>query len=249
MTELEDAAAFSALVAPVVDRIAIAVHNAVDKNDITALRGENRFHPGALALFAGLMVSGPVSAEEFSELTRYQHFAPTTVLLDGLAQRGAIVLDDDYGFTATPEAVAVSKGIVALQAKAVTALFAPLAPTLPGLWSLLERAQSAAVADPNSLLSRLFNRSWLPSDASDGAKIWNSCVLLRMHRSDAHAMAWKEAGLTAPEIRELGPSPERTAIEVRTNELAAAPWVGLSATERLMLLAGMGALPGTGAPI
>lgn len=249
MSELEDAAAFSSLMAPIVDRIAISVHNAVDKNELAALRGDHKFHPGALALFAGLLVAGPVAADEFAELTRYQHFAPTSVLLEGLAQRGAIVLADDFGFTATPDAVAVSKGVVELQAKAVTSLFSPLAARLPGLWSLVERAHNAAVADPNSLLSRLFDRSWLPDDATDAAKIWNSCVLLRMHRSDAHAMAWKEAGLTVQQIREMAPSPERMAIEVRTNQLAAAPWAGLAPSERLTLVAGLGALPGVGSPI
>jgi hypothetical protein len=66
---------------------------------------------------------------------------------------------------------------------------------------------------------------------------------LRFHRSDAHAAAWRAEGLTADEIRDLGPGPQRERIEAETNRRAAAPYAVLSAEERFILLSGLGALP------
>jgi hypothetical protein len=249
MTFLDDPAAYSSLVAPVIDRTAISLHNAVGKDQMTALRGEHRFHPGALALFAGMLSAGPISKAEFSELMRYQHFGSSDEFLTGLADRGAVTIADDGSFSATPAALEVSKNVVNLQAETVTKLFAPLATSLPELRGLINRCRVAAMEDPISTLSRLSGRAWLPEAASDAARIWDASVVLRMHRSDAHAKAWAEAGHSASSIRSLSPGAERAAIEVRTNELAATPWAPLSSSERLTLLAGLGALPGTGSPI
>lgn len=249
MSLLDDAAAFSSFVAPAIDRTAISVHNAIDKDRVSALRGENRFHPGALALFAGMLCAGPISKREYSELMRYQHFGSSDDFLTGLATRGAITIANDGSFAATPEAVDVAKQLIALQIETVTQLFSPKQATLPAIASLIGRARNAAMADPLSDLSRLSGRAWLSADATDAARIWDCSVVLRMHRSDAHAAAWKEAGHVASEMKGMTPGPDRGAIEARTNELAAAPWTVLSPEERLALLAGLAALPGTGAPI
>ena len=249
MTFLEDPAAFSALVAPVIDRTAISLHNAIGKEQMSALRGEHRFHPAALALFAGMLCAGPISKEEYSELMRYQHFGPSDLFIAGLQERGAIKIAGDGSFAATNDAITVAKGVVALQVETVTRLFAPRAGSLPELRGLITRCRIAAMEDPISTLSRLSGRAWLPDDASDAAHIWDSSVVLRMHRSDAHAKAWSEAGKTAAEMRTMTPGEERSRIETRTNALAATPWSVLSPDERLALLGGLGALPGTGSPI
>ncbi len=249
MTFLEDPAAYSSLIAPVIDRTAISVHNAVAKEQMTALRGDHRFHPGAVALFAGMLIAGPIAKAEFSELMRYQHFGSSDEFLAGLVVRGAVIMASDGSFSATPEALDVAKNVVNLQAETVTKLFGPLSAALPELRGLINRCRVAAMEDPISTLSRLSGRAWLPEGASDAARIWDGSVVLRMHRSDAHAKAWAEAGHSAASIRTLAPGAERAAIEARTNELAATPWAPLSSNERLTLLAGLGALPGTGSPI
>jgi hypothetical protein len=249
MSLLHDASMFSGLIAPIIDRTAISVHNAIDKEQMAALRGGHRFNPAALALIAGPVASGHVSNYEFAELTRYQHFGSSEPLLAGLAERGAITRDADGGFTATPDGTSVARQVIELQAKTVSQLFAPRQSSLEDLRSLIVRAQDAAALDPISPLARLMHCSWLPVDASDAARIWNASVVLRMHRSDAHAMAWQEAGRTAQEMRTLASGEARDAIERRTNELASTPWAALDPDERLTLLAGLGALPGTGSPI
>ena len=249
MELLDDAASFASLIAPIIDRTAISVHNAVGKDEIAALRGEHRFHPIALALFAGPLAAGPISQDEFAELTRYQHFGSTDSFLAGLSDRGAIVIGADGSLTPTAAGTAVAEALVALQASAVTRLYEPRQSSVRALREIIEVARTAAVADPLSLLARYCDRSWLPDDASDAARIWDCAIVLRMHRSDAHAQAWKEAGRTVTEIRAMGPSEARDAIERRTNELAATPWRPLSDAQRLHLLAGLGALPGNGSPI
>lgn len=249
MSTLDDASSYSALIAPVIDRIAISVHNAITRDEITALRGEHRFHPAALAMFAGTIAAGPIGQQEFAELTRYQHFGSTDSFVDGLVDRGAITIGEDGSLMPTAAGVEVAQSLVCLQAEAVSKLFAPLSASLPELRALITLARSAAVSDPLSLLARYSARAWLPENASDAAHIWDAAVVLRMHRSDAHAIAWKEAGRTVSEIRAMAPGPARDAIEVRTNALAATPWNPLSSDQRLRLLAGLGALPGTGSPI
>ena len=249
MSTLDDASSYSALIAPVIDRIAISVHNAVTRDEITALRGEHRFHPAALAMFAGTIAAGPIHQHEFAELTRYQHFGSTDSFVDGLVDRGAITIGEDGSLVPTAAGVEVAKSLVCLQAEAVSKLFAPLSASLPELCALITLARSAAVSDPLSLLARYSDRAWLPDNATDAVHIWDAAVVLRMHRSDAHAIAWKEAGRTVSEIRAMAPGPTRDAIEVRTNALAATPWIALSSNQRLRLLAGLGALPGTGSPI
>lgn len=249
MSRLNDAAAFSALVAPVIDRTAISVHPAVDRERVSALRGDNRFSPAALSLFAGMLLGGPISQHEFNELMRYQHFGSSDAFLVGLADRGAISMHTDGSFEATPAGAEVARQLVVIQAEALDSLWRPKHASLPGLSALILKARAAAVADQMSALSRLTGRAWLPAEPSHATRIWDAAVVLRMHRSDAHALAWAEQGHGALEMKQMPPSAERDAIEARTNELAAAPWTPLTADERLDLLAGLGALPGTGSPI
>jgi hypothetical protein len=248
MSLLDSAASFSSLIAPAVDRTAISVHGVVDKHRMQALRGDHRFSPGAIALFAGPLASGGMSQVEYGDLTRYQHFGSSGDFIAGMAERGAVELADGEIRT-TPAAVEMARALVELQAESVTALFAPRLALLPEICALITRSRAAAIADPVSPLARLMGRSWLPEGASDAARIWDASVVLRMHRADAHARAWTEAGLSAREMRALGPSDQRSAIEVRTNQLAASPWQDLSPDERITLLAGLAALPGSGSPV
>lgn len=248
MSLLENPATFSSLIAPVIDRTAISLHSTVDKAKLQALRGDNRFHPGALALFAGPLASGGMSQFEYNELTRYEHFGSSADFLTGLAERGAVEVTDGQIRT-TAAAIEVARNVVILQSEAVTSLFEPRQSLVADVCAIILKARLAAIADFISPLSQLMGRAWLPDDASDAARIWDASVVLRMHRADSHAIAWKEAGLTAPEIRVLPPGDARDAIERRTNELAATPWAALSPDERITLLSGLAALPGTGVPV
>jgi hypothetical protein len=196
-----------------------------------------------------MLLGGTISQHEFNELMRYQHFGSSDAFLAGLADRGAITMGADGSITATDAGAAVAEQLVRIQAATIAAVWAPKSITLPELAQLILKARSAAVADPMSTLSQLTSRAWLPPEPNDAALIWDAAVVLRMHRSDAHALAWAERGHSAQAMKAMAPSEERTAIEQRTNELAATPWEPLSPDERLQLLAGLGALPGLGSPI
>ncbi len=249
MTLLSNDAFFASLIAPIIDRVAISIHPAVDKQAVDSLRGANRFHPAALSMLAGTLAAGPITAAEYSELSRYQHFGSSDVFLQGLADRGGVELLADGSFVATTEAAEVARRLVVLQCDAATTLFAPRSSSLSRLRAWLDQACVAASTDPNSTLAAYASRAWMPDDATDAAHIWNNAVILRLHRSDAHAVAWKQASHDANSIRTLAAGPDRDAIEDQTNTLAATAWCSLSKEERLHLLAGLGALPGNGSPI
>jgi hypothetical protein len=160
MSLLDSAASFSSLIAPAVDRTAISVHGVVDKHRMQALRGEHRFSPGAIALFAGPLASGGMSQVEYGDLTRYQHFGSSGDFIAGMAERGAVELADGEIRT-TPAAVEMARALVELQAESVTALFAPRLALLPEICALITRSRAAAIADPVSPLARLMGRSTL----------------------------------------------------------------------------------------
>ncbi|MCH7231498.1 hypothetical protein L0U85_11645 [Glycomyces sp. L485] len=63
------------------------------------------------------------------------------------------------------------------------------------------------------------------------------------HRADAHRAAWARGGLSATDIVEMRPGPERQAIEDDTDRRDEPVCGALSGHERLELLAGIGALP------
>ena len=142
MSILESAAAFSSYIAPAIDRVAISVHSAVDKERVAALRGDNKFHPGAMALFAGPLATGGMSAYEFRELTRYEHFGPGQPLVDGLVSRGALSIGADGQVETRAEAIAVCRALVVLQCEAVTKLFSPRADLVAPTRALIDRAKA-----------------------------------------------------------------------------------------------------------
>ncbi len=249
MLDLHNDATFAALIAPVIDRVAISVHNAIDKAAVAALRGNNRFHPAALALFAPTIAAGTISGYEYRELTRYQHFGSSEEFMQGLADRGAVQLNAAGDIVATDAGRTVAIELVKQQSDAVDALFAPLRKSHAHIRQALDSAVAAAAADETSTLAPYAKRGWLPTEASDAVHIWNNAVILRLHRSDAHAHAWAAEGLTPASVRALQPGPQRDAIEAETNTRAGVAWRPLGADERLQLLAGLAALPGTGAPI
>jgi len=78
-----------------------------------------------------------------------------------------------------------------------------------------------------------------PAGMSAGGLLVNRLGTLRYHRADAHASAWRAAGLTAEEIQALPPGPARDAIEADTDRAAAVPYSVLSPEERTELLQGL----------
>jgi hypothetical protein len=67
---------------------------------------------------------------------------------------------------------------------------------------------------------------------------------LRFHRYDAHVAAWRAAGWDAQRAASEPDGPEREAVEADTDVRSGPPYEVLSPSERLALVAGLGALPG-----
>jgi hypothetical protein len=76
-----------------------------------------------------------------------------------------------------------------------------------------------------------------PADATAELLLHTRLSALRYHRADAHAAAWRAAGLTSTAITELAASPIRDAIEAETNHRNDLAYTTLSRDERATLLA------------
>jgi hypothetical protein len=83
-----------------------------------------------------------------------------------------------------------------------------------------------------------------PADAASGLLLHTRLSVLRYHRADAHAAAWKAAGLTSAAISHMAAGPVRDTIEAETNRRAGIPYTALDPDERMTFLAGLAALPG-----
>jgi hypothetical protein len=248
MSSFQNLASFAAMMAPVVDRLVISVSHAVDSEALNALKGENRFHPKALSLIAANLASGRMREEDLGLLSRYQHFGSHQPFLEGLQERGAITIGADGAITPTPAGLEMAQGIARLQASAVTALWNPRVNGVAKAAPLVAQCAAAACAD-DSPLAQYAKQAWMPEDASPATKVWNDLTVLRMHRADAHAKAWTEAGLSALEMKDLAPGAQRDQIELRTNELAAPAWSPLAPSDGVPMLAELAALPGVGFPL
>lgn len=82
-----------------------------------------------------------------------------------------------------------------------------------------------------------------PAESTPGTILLNRLSTLRAHRADAHAAAWRAAGLTTAEIIAMESGPDRDAIEDATDTRAGVPYESLTPDERLALLADLAALP------
>ncbi|MFC7103272.1 hypothetical protein ACFQQB_24250 [Nonomuraea rubra] len=102
---------------------------------------------------------------------------------------------------------------------------------LPGLAGLVDRVLQAAERLPGGALE-LVAPPYEPEGAPPGLLLFNRLAVVRYHRADAHAAAWRAAGLSAAGIVGLPDGPLRTGIEAETNLRASAPYGALTAGER-----------------
>jgi hypothetical protein len=120
-------------------------------------------------------------------------------------------------------------------------LDAALAPLLDGTAANGRTAPTAAGTGDGAFAAMA--PSYEPAGACPGVLLLDRLGTLRYHRADAHAAAWTAAGLTAAGVAEMAPGPERDAIEAETKRGAAPLFATLSASERLVSLADLAALP------
>jgi hypothetical protein len=184
---------------------------------------------------------GIVTAAELAEVMRYQDPADVESLIRRAEDRGAVTRDDDGRIRATPTGHAFLDDVYAAQADALGLLWANAADAVARLAAITGDLVVAASLDPLLLVGAFtaMTPNYEPAGTPAEVLLLNRLSALRYHRSDAHAIAWRSAGLSATEmvaIQETGGA-RRDAIEARTNEIAAAPFRTLAADRRSDFLA------------
>lgn len=230
------------LVAPVVDRVAIGIHRAARSEgpDLLRRHGLSSAVP-LIELRLGLPLR-PVPLPQARAVLRYVDGPDFAAGLAAQVEAGVVAIADE-AVVLTDAGRLFCADLSDVHERTADRLWSARGATLPGLADLAGRLVQAAQADPPGPAFLAWAPAYEPVDAAPGLLLFGRLCALRYHRADAHAVAWTEAGFTVAQVQALPPGPVRDAIEVRTDELAAAPYAALTESERLTLLAGLGALP------
>jgi hypothetical protein len=183
-----------------------------------------------------------LGAEQLGAAFIYQRPGAATLLLDELRKAGLIEGRADAMMSLSELGRDLMGRLVVVGSDAVRGLWG--ADTSHArMLSLIDRALAAAAASGGAGFA-LMTPAYDAPDASEETKLSERLAGLRFHRFDAHVAAWTAAGLTAEAVKALAPGAEREAIERDTNCRAGSAYATLAPSERLELLAGLGALPG-----
>lgn len=190
---------------------------------------------------------GVVTAAAFAEVMRYHHAADVESLIRRAEDRGAVIRDEAGRIRATPTGRAFFDDLYAAQADALGSLWADADESLARLTATTGGLVAAASLHPLLRVGAFtaMTPNYEPAGTPAGVLLLNRLSALRYHRSDAHAIAWRLAGLSAAEMeafQESGGS-RRDAIESRTNEIAVPPFRILADDRRATFLADLRSMP------
>lgn len=188
---------------------------------------------------------GRVSAEDFTEVVRYDDPARRDQSVVASVERGALVRDGDGTIRATAAGHAFVDDLYRTQTGILEQAWAGhderlrrLAPVL----SDLVRSAASVAEIPGTF--RAMEPAYEPDGIGTPVVVLNRLSALRYMRSDKHAKAWREAGRTAAEMVQLQAMDDarKDRIERRTNEFAAPVFARLTDDERSQLLGDLRAL-------
>jgi hypothetical protein len=234
----------AAAIAPIIDRLRLAVVGGLRPTTLEIAERTGLPVPVLmpLGLLRNAMPDRTVAIDDILELFVYQPPDQVRAAIDGLVAGNLLE-------SVSPDEVRLTDGGMVV----IGSLFGRTQAFLDDLWSghaervatLLPLAQRAcaAVIDSGGGATRVMAPQYEPVGASPFLLLGETLSPLRFHRHDAHAAAWRAAGLTVQQIQQLEPGAQRDGIEAETNRRAAPPYAVLSADERFTLLAGLGALP------
>jgi hypothetical protein len=200
----------------------------------------------AMRMFAQLrtvLAARTVTAAGIAAVYRYRDSDEVRGDLDGLRAAGLIDGVGDGAVEATETGRAVLAGMYQAGAEVTGQLWSQHAGALADLNDLAGRVVQAGLASGGDAYLALAP-PYEPAGATIGVLLHHRLSVLRYHRADAHAASWQAAGLTGEAMSQLPEGPVRAAIEAETNRRAGMPYAILSADERVVLLAGLAALPG-----
>lgn len=240
--EVLSAAVVAAALAPIIDRLRLAVARRVQEQarelaarlDLSAqglqtLSMLRNAMPNRIVDRAGISAVFVYSPPELLEAAVMELAGKSLIAIE----HGTVVLRD-RGRESLAELYAITISII-------DELWTGREDLSNKLAGLANRAVAAAAATGGPAFA-VMAPPWEPPDASMAMLLAERLTPLRFHRFDAHVAAWKSAGLTVEAVRNLPPGDQRDAIEADTNERAAAPYEALTPTERFELCAGLGAL-------
>ncbi|MEU7862414.1 hypothetical protein [Nonomuraea sp. NPDC049141] len=252
MPKFHDLSEYAATIGPVIDAVHVNVHASARK-EVAGL---------PLGFLTDLRFTLPVRAltrRSLAGIYRYGDAASLDAEIRDHLERGMLEEDGDGALRPTAEALAFIDGLYAVHAATTARIWA--GHDLQTLADLAGRVVDAAGAaygrepggdangepsgdaygEPGGAFAAMAP-PYEPVGTPAGVLLFNRLAALRYHRADAHAAAWRAAGLTAAEIVALGPGPLRDRIERETNQRAAAPYGAITDHERALFHDGLLAL-------
>ena len=228
MPKFQDLSEFAEAIAPVVNAAHVNVHASAARAvaDLTASSG---FTPGILSDLRFSLPLRPLTRDGLAVLYRYADPGPDVI--DHLRQ-GTLAEDGDGVLRLTDAGRSFIDRLYELHEAAIERAWA--GGDLAEAAGLAGRALDTADRLPGEAFE-LVAPPYEPEWASPGLLLFNRLAVLRYHRADAHAAAWRRAGLSAAEIVRLECGPLRAEIEAETNRRAGRAFATLSEGERRTL--------------
>ena len=198
--------ACAAELAPEIDRLFVAGHGAARPIAIPVLQGLGVSHAGILIdLRRQLLSPGGCTLEQATAKQRYADPASVEAALREQVRRG-LLQEQHEAFRATREGETVLVGLTDALARGIHALWSGHEPVVGDAGDI---AASVVEGVTEALQTERFvafeaeRYGFLPDKPSPGEVLWSHLSALRYLRADAHALAWREAGLNRAEIRVL----------------------------------------------
>ena len=237
-------ASVAAVVAPILDRIRVHIAHQlpVVAGDLLQANGLDLVRGQLVGMLRNLMPDRTTRRQHVQAAFRYWPEGQVDQALDQLVAGGLLQESGtDLGLTGAGRQLMLE--LRARFEQIIGDLWSDHAAAVQAVAPLVDRCVAAAAASGGPSFALAWP-VWQPADGSASMSVAEQLTPLRFHRADAHAAAWEAAGLTVSDVQQLGPGPQRDAIEADTNERAAAPYAALSPGERFALVAGLGRLPG-----
>jgi hypothetical protein len=242
--DLAPAEHVAALIAPVIDRLRIAIASSVaaTSSDLAGAFGLDERGMRTIAMLRNTMPDRHVTRDQLGAVFQYTPSAAVDAGAQNLTNAGVVEATDGT-IHLTDRGRELIAQLYVRTTEFLVPLWAPHADRLERLADLAQRALDAATSTGGDAFG-VMSPPYEPPGAAPAMLLAERLTPLRFHRFDAHIAAWRSEGLAVEEVQGLAPGPQRDRIEAETNRRAAAPYAALTEAERLELLGGLGALRG-----
>ncbi|HVS68411.1 MAG TPA: hypothetical protein VHE56_07665 [Mycobacteriales bacterium] len=234
----------AAAIAPIIDRLRIAIVRAVGPMESEV--AERLGVPAPVLRLLGMLRNTTpdriVSIADVLEVFLYQPPEQIRAAIDGLVRAGLAEMIGDEDLRLAKSAQVLVHEVLGRMQTVLEELWSDQAELVARLLPIAQRA-CAAVTASGGAATRIMAPPYQAPDSSPALLLAESLTPLRFHRFDAYAAAWRAEGLTVAAILQLPAGPQRQRIEDETNRLSAPPYAVLSDAERFTLVTGLGALP------